>query len=108
MKRAQAVLWAGVAEEDLLRIVKYIAEEDARAALRILNRIKAGAAKLDRNPERGRIVPELLKQGISRYGEIVIRPWRVLYRIEGEKVYVLAVIDGRRNVEDVLLERLLG
>jgi plasmid stabilization system protein ParE len=107
MKRAREVLWAAVAERDLLRIVKYIAEEDARAAVKILNRIKAGTAKLDHGSERGRVVPEFLKHGISRYREIVIRPWRVIYRIEGEKVCVLAVIDGRRNVEDVLLERLL-
>ncbi len=108
MKRAREILWAAVAEKDLLGIVKYIAEEDARAALRILNRIKAGTAKLGHSSERGRIVPELLKHGISRYREIVIRPWRVIYRIEAENVYMLAVIDGRRNVEDVLLERLLG
>jgi len=37
----------------------------------------------------------------------VIRPWRVIYRIEAERVYVVAVIDGRRNVEDILLARLL-
>ncbi len=108
MKKAREILWAAVAEKDLVRIVNYIAEEDARAALKILNRIKAGAAKLDRSPERGRIVPELLEHGISKYREIVIKPWRLIYRIEGEKVYVLAVVDGRRNVEDVLLERLLG
>ena len=108
MKRAYEILWAAVAEKDLLRIVEYVAEEDARAALEILNKIKAGAARLDLSPKRGRIVPELLKHGISRYREIVIKPWRLIYRIEGERVYVVAVIDGRRNVEDVLLERLLG
>ena len=107
MKRACEILWAAVAEKDLLGIVKYIAEEDAGAALEILNRIKAGTARLDHSPKRGRIVPELLKHGISRYREIVIKPWRVIYRIEGERVYVVTVIDGRRNVEDVLLERLL-
>lgn len=107
MKEAHEIFWASVAEQDLLRIVKYIAEEDADAALKILNRIKTGTARLDHSPERGRIVPELLKHGISRYREIVIKPWRVIYRVEGEKVYVLAVIDGRRNVEDVLLARLL-
>jgi len=107
MKGAHEIFWASVAEQDLLRIVRYIAEEDAGAALKILNRIKVATARLDRSPKRGRVVPELLKHGISRYREIVIKPWRVIYRIEAEKVYVLSVIDGRRNVEDVLLERLL-
>jgi len=38
---------------------------------------------------------------------MVIKPWRVIYRIEKKCVYVVSVIDCRRNVEDVLLERLL-
>lgn len=107
MKKAFEILWAAVAEKDLLEIVEYFADDDPGAALEILNTIKAGTAKLDHSPKRGRMVPELLKHGISRYREIVIKPWRVIYRIERKKVFVVSVIDGRRNVEDVLLARLL-
>ena len=56
---------------------------------------------------QGRVVPELLSQGISLYREIVITPWRVIYKIERDRVYIVSVIDSRRNVEDVLLARLL-
>jgi plasmid stabilization system protein ParE len=107
MKEAFEILWAAVAEKDLLGIVDFIADDDPGTALGILNKIEADTAKLDHSPRRGRTVPELLKQGISRYREIVIKPWRVIYRIEKKKVYVVSVIDGRRNVEDVLLARLL-
>ena len=107
MKEAFEILWAAVAEKDLLGIVDFIAEDDPRTALEILNRIKAGTSKLDYSPKRGRIVPELLKHGIPRYREIVIKPWRVIYWIGEKKVYVVSVINGRRNVEDVLLARLL-
>ena len=107
MKKTFEILWAAAAETDLLGIAEYIAHDNPRAALKVLNKIKAGTARLDNSPKRGRIVPELLRHGISRYREIVIRPWRVFYRIEEKKVYVVSVIDGRRNVEDVLLERLL-
>jgi len=107
MKKSFEVLWAAVAEKDLLGIVDFIAEDNPGIALEILNKIKSGTAKLDHSPKRGRIVPELLKQGLSLYREIVIKPWRVIYRIEQDKVYVVSVIDGRRNVEDILLFRLL-
>ena len=73
----------------------------------ILHKIKTRTAKLDRSPEPGRIVPELLKQGISRYREIIIKSCRIIYGIEGDKVYVVSVIDRRRNMEDLLLSRLL-
>ena len=107
MKESFEILWAAVAENDLLGIVGFIAEDDPEIALKILYKIKTSTVKLDHSPKRGRIVPELLKQGISRYREIVIKPWRVIYRIEEKKVFVVSVIDGRRNVEDVLLKRLL-
>lgn len=107
MTGAFRILWAAVAERDLLGIVDFIADDDPGTALGILHKIKGGTAKLNHSPRRGRIVPELLKHGISRYREILIKPWRVIYRIEEKSVYVVSVIDGRRNVEDVLLARLL-
>jgi len=107
MTGSSDILWAAVAEKDLLRIVDFIAEDDPGIALKTLDRIRAGTVRLVRSPRRGRAVPELLRQGIARYREIVIKPWRVIYRIEEETVYIVSVIDGRRNVEDVLLARLL-
>jgi plasmid stabilization system protein ParE len=107
VKEAFEIVWAAVAERDLLGIVDSIAEDDPGIALEILHKIEVDTAKLDHSPRRGRIVPELLEQGISRYREIVISPWRVIYRAEEKKVYVVAVIDGRRNVEDILLARFL-
>ena len=75
-------------------------------AKRVLKRIKDRVEKLYHTPEKCRIVPELLDQGISTYHEMIVSPWRVIYKIEKKSVIVLSVIDGRRNVEDVLLQRL--
>ena len=58
-------------------------------------------------PEKGRIVPELEFFHIRTYREIIESPWRIIYRIEEQKAHILAVIDGRRNVEDILLQRFL-
>ena len=107
MKIPFEILWAAVAEKDLLGIIEFIAEDSPDTAMDILHGIQSRTAKLDHSPNRGRIVPELLRQGISGYREIIIKPWRVIYRIDGNRVYVVSVIDGRRNVEDVLLARLL-
>jgi toxin ParE1/3/4 len=38
--------------------------------------------------------------------ELVVRPYRIVYRIRKDIVMVGAVIDGRRDLEDLLLERL--
>lgn len=99
--------WAEVAENDLKVIIEYIAEDSPTNALKILKKIKQKVSSLYTLPERGRIVPELQDQGISIYRELIIPPWRIIYRISEMKVYVLSVLDARRNVEDILLKRLI-
>ncbi len=107
MKKSYEVLWASVAENDLLGIIIYIAEDSPGNALKVLSKIKTRTSKLEHSPMRGRVVPELLCQGISLYRETMVAPWRVIYKIEGNKVFIVSVIDSRRNVEDILLARLL-
>lgn len=101
------VIWAESAELDLREIIDYIADDNPLNARSILKKIKRTASALDFSPERGRIVPELKKYGIFQYRELIIKPWRILYRISENKVLVLSVIDGRRNIEDILLNRML-
>jgi plasmid stabilization system protein ParE len=99
---------AGVAERDLQAIIEFIAAEDPVAAVRVLDQIESRTGSLKQMPERGRVVPELAAFGIRTYRELVVTPWRIIYRIGGQVLYVLAVLDGRRNVEDVLLDRLIN
>ncbi len=99
------VIWADVAEKDLIGIIEYISEESPQNALKILKKIRQKAHDLYVLPEKGRVVPELQDQGIVQYRELIITPWRLIYRISGRKIYILSIIDSRRNVEDVLLTR---
>lgn len=105
MKSKYKVVWANVAECDLIDIIEYISKDSPQNASKILKKIKQKASELYTLPERGRIVPELQDQGILQYREIVIPPWRLIYRITERKVFVLSLIDSRRNVEDILLKR---
>ena len=99
--------WTRTATLDLEAIVNYIAEDDIATALSILSRLEQTAVGLIRMPRRGRVVPELADYGIQIYRELVSSPWRIIYRITGKRVKVLAVLDGRRDLEDLLLERLV-
>jgi len=108
MNPKHKIIWTNVAENDLKEIIEYISIDSHHNALTILRNIKQSASNLYTLPERGRIVPELQAQGILQYRELIIPPWRLVYRIDARKIYVLSVIDSRRNVEDVLLSRLVG
>jgi len=107
MNKTYKVQWAGIAEEDLKNIVLYIAEDSPTNARTIFEKIKEKASSLTLFPERGRTVPELQDHGIFLYRELIHTPWRIIYRIESSKVYILSVIDSRQNLEDILLKRLI-
>ena len=101
------LIWSNTAKYDLESIVDYISKDSPLNAKSVLNKIKDRLSLLSSNPSQGRIVPELKTFGIMQYREIIIDPWRIIYRIADSTVFVMAVIDARRNVEDLLLERLV-
>lgn len=106
MKRRK-VAWTTAARRDLEAIVLFLAERSETAALGVLDRIEARARTLDAFADRGRVVPELDRLHVKEYRELVVTPYRVVYRISGRRVLVLAVLDARRSLEDILLDRLL-
>ncbi len=107
MSKKYDIIWAGVAENDLKGIIENIASDNHDNAIKTLKKIKQKASSLYTLPERGRVVPELKDQGILLYRELIVPPWRIIYRISEMKVYVLSVLDARQNVEDILLNRLI-
>jgi toxin ParE1/3/4 len=108
MKERHSVVWSETAEKDLLAIIEYIADDSPSRAYEVFKDIKRKASNLRSFPERGRIVPELQEHGIIPYRELIVGPWRMIYRVSSKHVYVLSVLDARRSLEDILLRRLIG
>ncbi len=108
MKKIYDVIWSETSEKDLMGIVEYIAADSPSNAFEIFKEIKQKTSSLYTFPDRGRIVPELQDQGIILYRELIVPPWRIIYRISEKTVYVLSVLDSRQNVEDILLRRLIS
>lgn len=108
MNQIYEIIWARVAENDLKEIIEYIAFDSPVNALRILKKINNKASSLYTMPERCRIVPELKDQGVMQYRELIVPPWRIMFRISEIKVYILSVLDSRRNIEDILLKRFVA
>lgn len=107
MRKKYKVKWAVPAQLDLIEIAEFIADDRPSIARKIVRKIRERIARLEMAPERGRVVPELARQGITQYGEMIISPWRVLCQIGEKVVYVVLVVDGRRNLEDVLFNRIM-
>ena len=102
-----AVVWTEVAGQDVERLAAYLYDEAPLRADPIIDRIVSRAESLRSSPQRGKTPPELRAIGDRTWREVQEPPWRILYRLVGKRVEIHGVLDGRRNLEDVLLERLL-
>jgi plasmid stabilization system protein ParE len=105
--RELKLVWTAVTAGDLERIAAYLAGESPVRAATIVDRIVERAESLASLPNRGRTPPELRSIGDRSWRELQEPPWRIIYRRLEEVVQIHAVLDGRRNLEDILLERML-
>ena len=96
------------AKLDLKEIFIYVAVNDSiQSANKLLDVLEETCFKLEKYPERGHIPPELRPTGIKNYIEIHYKPYRIIYEIEKDLIYIHCVIDGRRNIQEILSNRLL-
>ncbi|MEA2562034.1 MAG: toxin ParE1/3/4 [Acidobacteriota bacterium] len=105
MSSALEVVWTELALRDLLQIFEYVEGDAPIAARKLFDRIVDHARKLQTLPLRGRVVPELARYEVKSFRELIIPPFRLIYRADPDRVVVYGVFDGRRNLEDVILAR---
>ena len=97
------------AARDLEEIHGYIATHDAPAkAEYVLDRIEEVIESLATFPERGAFPREFHALGIREYRETRFKPYRVIYRIMGKRIYIYLIADGRRDMQTLLERRLLS
>ena len=87
------IVWTEPALADLDAIADYIALADPRAARLLVQRVFRHIEQLQAHPKSGSKPAELKGR---RYRQIVEPPCRVIYRHEGERVFVLHVVRSER------------
>ena len=96
------------AVSDIMDIWRHIATCDSEAAAdKVKDSIKKSVGELSLMPLRGHFPPELERIGVFDYREIHCKPWRIIYLPKESDVYVIAALDGRRDIRDILSRRLL-
>ncbi|MGP1368195.1 MAG: type II toxin-antitoxin system RelE/ParE family toxin [Treponema sp.] len=100
------VIVSQFAEDDLNEIVEHYFSLSPNYVKNIISEFEINILSLQQYPNRRRIVPELDRQGISKYRELIQGYYRIVYEISGDKVIVHTIIDGRRNFEDTIISKL--
>ncbi len=96
------------AEDDLIEIYKYIYLNDSEdTAEKLYNNLYKKCLTLELFPKRGRVPPELKLLEIEDFLEIIYKPYRIIYQIIYNEVFIHCILDGRREIQKLLQERLL-
>jgi plasmid stabilization system protein ParE len=91
---ARQVVWTDPAWSDLEAAANYIARDSEHYAAAFVQEVKDAAGSLCEMAERGQIVPEF-RDGSIR--ELLVRPYRLIYRCRPREVTILAVVHGARR-----------
>jgi len=102
------VLLTDSAARDLEELDTYIAQHDSPvAAKHVLAGIEEKIDGLSEFPELGVYPQELSSLGVREYREVFFKPYRIIYRIIKNKVYIYLIVDGRRDMQTLLQQRLI-
>jgi toxin ParE1/3/4 len=85
---ASGVIWSPQALADLEATCQFIQRDSPRQAQLFAQRVIATIHRLALFPRSGRIVPEF---GLVEYREVPVGSYRLIYRVEGEEVYILTI-----------------
>ncbi len=87
------VRWTERSIADLLAIGDYIALDNPGGARSWVERLRQRAARAAARPNAGRVVPEI---GRSDVREVLVRTYRIVYRVVVDGIVVLTVFEGHK------------
>ena len=74
-------------------IEEFIGTDSPKRAETFINYLIERGESISQNPQIGRTVPEIPNPDIR---EIVVKKYRIVYRIKKEKIEILTVFEGHR------------
>ena len=100
---AYQVAWTRPAADDLEAIHNYISASSVQYADNMVDRILSAIDRLADFPLMGRSLPE---RNDVAYRDLIVRPYRVVYKVLPDRVQIIAVVHGARQLDDAIGDRL--
>jgi len=92
------VKWSIEATEDIESIAEYISKDSEFYARAVVSKILKVSREISEQPFIGRVVPELDDDNIR---ERFVYSYRLIYRISHNVITIVAVIHGKRLLENI-------
>jgi addiction module RelE/StbE family toxin len=90
---AHQLIWSTRAKAEIHEIAKYIERDSMANADTMVGKIIEAVRRLAELPLSGRVVPEW---EIAAYRELIVYPYRVVYRVSNETVGIALIRHSRR------------
>ena len=92
------VIWRDSALDDIERIRLNIAQDSPGRAAEFVSRMFEVSERLALFPRSGRFIPNLERPDVR---EIIVRPYRVIYRIDADAVRIYGVRHSAQLLGDI-------
>ena len=99
---ARQIVWSDPAVQDLESAVEFIAKDSEAYACSLAQLAVDAADSLVASPNRGH---RLRDQELSRFRELIIGSYRLIYLVEAKRVLIVAVLHGHRALPQALKGR---
>ncbi|MBU1064264.1 type II toxin-antitoxin system RelE/ParE family toxin [bacterium] len=87
------MIWTREALENIIEIENYISEDNPSKAIEFTDILINKCEYLIKNPDMGRMVPELSDPGIR---ELIYKNYRIVYRHINKEIQILTIFEGHR------------
>jgi toxin ParE1/3/4 len=93
------VIWTPEAQAHLDGIYQYLKRDAPFYARGVVDKLTRRSRQLIDHPHSGRIVPAYDERNLR---ELIISPYRLIYRVKIDRIYMIAVFHGARQLPDNL------
>ena len=91
-----AIIWTERALVDLEDIAEYISKDSVRYAKVTIDNLVNETKRIHTNPFIGRMIPEVNQES---FRELIKGNYRIMYKIEGDNIYILTVHHSAREIK---------
>lgn len=85
----------------------YLSHGDQKLASSLILKIAKAIDQLKTMPERGSEASILVRETGRRYQQFLAEPFRLIYRVKGDCVFILMILHQRQSAQKALRNRLL-
>ena len=94
------IIWAPIALDRAEEAARYIARDRPAAAAKWIDGLFDAVSDLKTFPQKGRVVPEVRRTEVR---EVLYGQYRVIYRLEENRLFILTVRHQRRHFSESVL-----